>query len=117
MKKSALILAGALAFDLGVMVVASRAMEAPKQTALPFAAAIRMLVEELRLSLPGDDTEEAELRARDERTEQEFEVRAHGRSPRTAGEIAVALAKERDGEPDLHRKTSPPPITSGLGER
>lgn len=32
MKKSALILASALAFDLGVMVVASRAMEAPKQT-------------------------------------------------------------------------------------
>ena len=32
MKKSALILAGALAFDLGVVVVASRAMEAPKRS-------------------------------------------------------------------------------------
>lgn len=71
--------------------------------ALPFAAAIRMLVEELRLALPGDDTPSDELRVRDEQIEREYKEKASQRSPHSSAQIAVDLAKQRecegDGEP------------------
>jgi putative heme transporter len=71
--------------------------------ALPFAAALRMLVEELRLALPGDDTTATEVRARDAEIEQEFERRAAGRSPHSAAYIAVSLAKHREAADESDR--------------
>src|SRR4029077_12101586 len=41
--------------------------------ALPIAAAVRMLIEELRVDLPGDDTNDSRLRALGARAERKFE--------------------------------------------
>src|SRR6185369_16250168 len=49
--------------------------------ALPIAAALRMLIEELRVELPGDDTDDRRLRARDARAEQTYERETAGATP------------------------------------
>jgi putative heme transporter len=63
--------------------------------ALPAAAAVRMLIEELRLELPGEQVDDTELRARDERAEEEYERRAEGVPAVRAAAIAVAISEER----------------------
>src|SRR5207237_1386847 len=63
--------------------------------ALPIAAAIRMLVEELRISLPGEELDDDECRARDERAEAEFARRAAGEPAEKAAEIATEVAEKR----------------------
>jgi predicted PurR-regulated permease PerM len=79
--------------------------------ALPFAAAIRMLIEELRVELPGDDQSDEHLRREDEKVERTYEVLAAGASAGKAAEIATELAEVRQKEePDA-------PITSGKKER
>ena len=63
--------------------------------ALPVAAAVRMLVEELRIDLPGEDIDDARLRASDARAEREYEDRVQGVPAEAAAAIAVEISEER----------------------
>ncbi len=69
--------------------------------ALPVAAAIRMLVEELRVELPGEEVGASAVRDEDERAEKEYQRRAHGVPVETAAAIAVAISEQRQSEVDL----------------
>jgi putative heme transporter len=63
--------------------------------ALPVAAAARMLVEELRIDLPGEDVDDAGVRAEDARAEREYEERVQGVPAEAAAAIAVEISEER----------------------
>lgn len=81
---------------------------------LPIAAAIRMLVEELRVDLPGESVPDSALRAKDEAAEREFAARAAGEPAVKAAAIAVEIAEERramDG--DDREAALTVPITGG----
>jgi putative heme transporter len=62
--------------------------------ALPIAAGLRMIAKELRVEMPGDATDDVDLRVRDEHAEQDYELRSAGAAPEEAGVIATELAKE-----------------------
>ena len=68
--------------------------------ALPVAATIMMLIEELRVDLPGQQEQVAdtELRARDDLAEQEYERRTEGIGAEEAAAIAVEMSAERREE-------------------
>ena len=68
--------------------------------ALPVAAAILMLVEELRVELPGqqEQAEDVEIRERDDRGEEEYERRAEGMPAEQAAAIAVEISTDRHNE-------------------
>jgi putative heme transporter len=70
--------------------------------ALPVAAALRMLVEELRIDLPGEEAERPSLVAQDARAEREYERRVEGVPATEAAAIAVEISKARrdTAEPD-----------------
>jgi predicted PurR-regulated permease PerM len=79
--------------------------------ALPVAAAILMLIEELRVELPGETEliENAELRKKDDRGEQEYERRTEGMPAEQAAAIAVEISDDRRKEevgPDAPPKAS-----------
>jgi putative heme transporter len=73
--------------------------------ALPVASALLMLIEELRLELPGqqEQAEDVEIRERDDRGEAEYERRAEGMPAEQAAAIAVEISidrqKEENGSP------------------
>ncbi|HEY1696986.1 MAG TPA: AI-2E family transporter [Polyangiaceae bacterium] len=85
--------------------------------ALPAAAAIRMLIEELRVELPGEAIDDTELRARDERAEEEYERRAEGVPVVQAAAIAVEISEERREEEGGARAAAEAPITGGTRDR
>ena len=62
--------------------------------ALPLAASLRMIVEELRVELPGQPGESPEARARDERAEETYAALTEGAPAEEAAVIAVAIADE-----------------------
>ena len=68
--------------------------------ALPVAAAIMMLIEELRVDLPGEQEQAAdtEVRARDDLGEAEYERRTEGVGAEAAAAIAVEISVERKYE-------------------
>ncbi|MDD2899273.1 MAG: AI-2E family transporter [Desulfuromonadaceae bacterium] len=68
--------------------------------AIPVAAAALMLVEELRVELPGqqEQAEDVEIRERDDRGEEEYERRAEGMPAEQAAAIAVEITTERHNE-------------------
>jgi predicted PurR-regulated permease PerM len=68
--------------------------------ALPVAAAILMLIEELRVELPGETelSEDTELRKRDDRGEQEYTRRTEGMPAEQAAAIAVEMSDARKKE-------------------
>jgi predicted PurR-regulated permease PerM len=68
--------------------------------ALPLAAAILMLIEELRVGLPGETAgvERAKLRKKDERGEHEYMRRTEGMSVEQAAAIAVEMSDKRKRE-------------------
>ena len=68
--------------------------------ALPVAAAVLMLIEELRVELPGqqEQAEDAEIRERDDRGEEEYERRAEGMPAEQAAAIAVEITTDRHKE-------------------
>ncbi len=68
--------------------------------ALPVSAAIRMLVEELRVELPGEQIDDTKLRARDDRAELEYERRAEGVRAEQAAAIAVEIAERPSITPE-----------------
>jgi len=88
--------------------------------ALPVAAAVLMLVEELRVELPGQQEQAADLevRERDDRGEEEYERRAAGLPAGLAAAIAVEITTDRhneetslaenSAEPDRQYRGDPP---------
>ena len=62
--------------------------------ALPIAAGLLMILEELRVELPGDDSVDETMRARYAETEAAYEELSAGASAPDAGEIAKTLAQE-----------------------
>ncbi|MFI5346043.1 MAG: AI-2E family transporter [Elusimicrobiota bacterium] len=60
--------------------------------ALPIAAGLQMILEELRVDLPGDDSDDPSERERDQKTEAAYELMSAGASPPDAGQIANELA-------------------------
>ena len=62
--------------------------------ALPFAAAAMMLIEELRVQLPGEQAQVADgvLKEKDDRGEEEYERRTEGVSAEQSAAIAVEIA-------------------------
>jgi predicted PurR-regulated permease PerM len=66
--------------------------------ALPVAAAVQMLIEELRVELPGqqEQAEDVENRERDDRGEEEYERRAEGMPAEQAAAIAVEISTDRN---------------------
>jgi len=68
--------------------------------ALPVAAAVMMLLEELRVELPGQQEQlaDTEQRVGDERAEEEYERRADGVPVEQAAAIAVAISDDRRKE-------------------
>ena len=85
--------------------------------ALPVAAAVRMLVEELRVDLPGEEVDDGTLREKDERAEEEYERRAEGEPAQRAAAIAVEIADERRKEEGDAEAAAEVPITGGTKER
>jgi putative heme transporter len=84
--------------------------------ALPIAAALRMLVEELRLDLPGDDTDDPRLRARDARAEWAYARETAGASPAEAAAVATEIAHEiRQADAADGKDPAQTPLTSGKG--
>jgi predicted PurR-regulated permease PerM len=67
--------------------------------ALPIAAGLQMILEELRVELPGDDSDDREARARNAKTEATYERMSAGTAAPEAGQIARNLAQDlRDAE-------------------
>lgn len=68
--------------------------------ALPVAAAVLMLIEELRVELPGQQEQAAdvEIKERDDRGEEEYERRAEGMPAELAAAIAVEISADRRKE-------------------
>jgi predicted PurR-regulated permease PerM len=64
---------------------------------LPFAAAVMMLIEELRVHLPGVQEQMADgvLREKDDRGEEEYERRTEGVSTEKSAAIAVEISGDR----------------------
>ena len=62
--------------------------------ALPIAAGLLMILEELRIDLPGDDSVDRSERARDAKAEALHEQLSAGTTAADAGEIAKHLAHE-----------------------
>ncbi len=73
--------------------------------ALPAAAAGRMLIEELRIELPGEEIDDSRQRAGDERAEKEYERRAEGMPAEQAAAIAVEISEDRRDEEGGEAKT------------
>ena len=62
--------------------------------ALPIAAGLQMIVEELGLELPGDDSDDPTARARDKETEAAYTLMSAGATAPEAGQIANDLAHD-----------------------
>jgi hypothetical protein len=80
--------------------------------ALPSAAAILMLVQELRVELPGEaiQPKDIEQRREDDRSEQEYERRSESMPAEQAAAIAVEISGERkkeEEESDQTESTTP----------
>jgi predicted PurR-regulated permease PerM len=82
--------------------------------ALPLAAALRMLIEELRVDLPGDDTDHPGTRARDARAERTYARETAGASPAEAAAVATEIANEiREADAAAGKAPTESPLTSG----
>lgn len=67
--------------------------------ALPIAAGLLMIVEELGVDMPGDDSDNSKARARDAKTEAAYKVMSAGTTAPEAGQIANELAHDiRDAD-------------------
>lgn len=82
--------------------------------ALPLAAGLRMLAEELRFEMPGDDTDGSVLRARDARAERLYATMSAGASAQEAGVVATDMADQIRVADSRHGKEpAAVPITAG----
>jgi hypothetical protein len=62
--------------------------------ALPIAAGLQMIIEELGVDMPGDDSDDSTERERDQKTEAAYEVMSAGTTAPEAGQIANELAQD-----------------------
>jgi predicted PurR-regulated permease PerM len=78
--------------------------------ALPFAAAVMMLIDELRVQLPGEQEQMADevLREKDDLGEKEYERRTEGISAEQSAAIAVEISGERVKEETESLKKAEP---------
>lgn len=83
--------------------------------ALPVAAALMMLIEELRVELPGqqDQVTDVEHRVGDERAEEEYERRTEGVPAEQAAAIAVEISNDRRQEESC--PTEVPDVSDSIG--
>ena len=73
--------------------------------ALPIAAGLQMMLHELRVELPGDDTDDRLANARDAKTEATYERMSAGASAPDAGQIAKNLAHDiREADADAAKE-------------
>ena len=89
--------------------------------ALPIAAGIRMVIEELRVDLPGDSSDNSRMEARDRAGERAFEELTAGASSKTAAAVATEIAETQiaaDRRPARLQRRSrrPPPPRSPSAE-
>jgi predicted PurR-regulated permease PerM len=77
--------------------------------ALPVAAAIRMLIEELPFELPGEQVDDTTLRTRNDNAEIEYERRADGVCAEQAAAIAVEIAELGRSDGDEQKSVEPTP--------
>jgi predicted PurR-regulated permease PerM len=84
---------------------------------LPVAAAVLMLIEELRVELPGqmEQAEDVEIRERDDRGEEEYERRAEGMPAEQAAAIAVEISTDRHKEERSLSTKADAPVDAGTG--
>jgi putative heme transporter len=61
--------------------------------ALPVAAALRMLIDELRINLPGEDIDDPNIEAADDRATREYNLRTSGVPAEQAAAVAVEITK------------------------
>jgi predicted PurR-regulated permease PerM len=73
--------------------------------ALPVAAAIRMLIEELRITLPGEQLDDAVVRSRDATSEKEYAQRSEGVPAAQAAAIAIEISEDRQHEDDAQMQS------------
>jgi predicted PurR-regulated permease PerM len=67
--------------------------------ALPIAAGLQMIIEELGVDMPGDDSDDPTERARDQKTEAAYELMSAGATAPEAGQIAKDFAHDiRDAD-------------------
>ena len=67
--------------------------------ALPIAAGLQMMLQELRVEMPGDDSDDRSVIARDAKTEALYERMSAGATAPEAGQIAKSLAHDiRDAD-------------------
>src|SRR5215471_8270684 len=86
--------------------------------ALPIAAAIRLIIEELRFELPGEAREDQESILRDEQEEQEYQRRAAGVPVDQAAAIATEIAQSRlQRDADIEEEDSGPRDRIDLSQR
>ena len=76
--------------------------------ALPVAAAILMLIDELRMEMPGEDPQRADLQTyqQDARNEAEYQRRTRGMPAEQAAAVAVQISQAQKKE-----REAPPPAT------
>jgi predicted PurR-regulated permease PerM len=86
--------------------------------AIPVAAAIRMIIVELHVDMPGDDLDATALRRRDQAAEREFAARAAGAPAADAARIATTMADsiQKADAPGDPQKASEVPVTGGMDE-
>lgn len=82
---------------------------------LPLAAALLMLIQELRVELPGQQEQAADVQTRksDERGEAEYERRAEGMPAEQAAAIAVEIVTDRHKEERTPPAKPDPPVDPG----
>ena len=77
--------------------------------ALPIAAGLQMIIVELGVDLPGDDSDDPSGRARDQKTEAAYELMSSGSTAPEAGKIASELAQDlRDADAWVQAKKNAP---------
>jgi putative heme transporter len=83
--------------------------------ALPVAATVRMLIEELRVELPGEQEqiEDTILREADDRGEEEYERRTEGVPVEQAAAIATEISRDRREEEASPPETGGTTVESG----
>ena len=87
--------------------------------ALPVAATVMMLIEELRVELPGEQEQavDTQVREADDRGEEEYERRTEGVGAEQAAAIAVEISRDRREEESRPPGAVETIIESGNGNR
>ncbi len=81
--------------------------------ALPIAAGLLMILEELRVEMPGDNSVDQPARARDARAEAAYEQMSAGSTAPEAGQIAKGLAQDAwEGDQARAAAAAVPPATA-----